>query len=147
MCFVPLFKIVFCTSLSRSCWIAQSYTVFFSLPCVLPQVVVEVTQLQPVGSSEGCVLLLVNSSLLCSLSLDLEFGRLGVGVCVSVELSLEDMRDHLLPPRVGHVVDFVFSPPLFLQLCHNGTVCILLCFLCIHQCEYYAIIDHYNDGW
>ena len=87
----------------------------------------EVTQLQPVGSSEGCVLLLANSSLLLSLSLDLEFNRVAVGLCLSVEPSLDEMRDNLLPPRAGSVVDCVFSSPLFLQLCHDGNVCILSC--------------------
>ncbi|CAI8051349.1 hypothetical protein GBAR_LOCUS28124, partial [Geodia barretti] len=84
--------------------------------------VVEVVQVQPVGSSEGCVLLLLNQSLLVSLSLDLEFNRLAVGLCVSVEPCPEDMGDSLLPPRAGRIVDFVFSSPLFLQLCHDGTV-------------------------
>ena len=41
----------------------------------------------------------------------------------------QGMADELLPARVGRVVDAVYCPPLLLQLCHEGTVCILLSLL------------------
>ena len=86
--------------------------------------VTEVSDLLLVGSSEGSVLLLVNSVFLCPLSLDLEFSRLSVMGCVVVEPSLQEIRDELLPVRVGRVVDIAFCSPLYIQLCHEGTVCI-----------------------
>ena len=36
----------------------------------------------------------------------------------------QGMRGDLLPSGVGRVVDMVYCPPLLLQLCHDGTVCI-----------------------
>lgn len=43
--------------------------------------------------------------------------------------------DDLLPTRVGDVVDVVYCHPLLLQLCNEGTVCILLyCATCTCVC-------------
>ena len=48
----------------------------------------------PVGSSDGSVVLLVNHTVLCKLSLDQEFNRLLMGTCMIVEPSLQVGTHH-----------------------------------------------------
>lgn len=50
----------------------------------------------PVGSSDGSVVLLVNHTVLCKLSLDQEFNRLLMGTCMIVEPSLQVGTHHTM---------------------------------------------------
>ena len=46
---------------------------------------------------------------------------------VDIQIVFQGMSDDLLPTRVGGVVDMAYCPPLLLQLCNEGTVCIQMC--------------------
>ena len=58
-------------------------------PPLHPPPALEVSSVLPLGSSDGTVQLLVNSTHLCRVALDHEFSKLAVLACMSVEPSLQ----------------------------------------------------------
>ena len=83
------------------------------------------------GSDSGHVLLLVNSTLVCRLTLILcsplivIFDRVALYDCMALEMSFEPYEDDLLPQRAGLPVSFAFRTPLLFAMTLDGVVCIL----------------------
>ena len=77
------------------------------------------------GSDGGQVLVLVNSSLVCSLTMDTEFDRVALHDCIALEMSFDPYEDDLLPRRAGYPVSFTFRTPLLFAMTLDGVVCIL----------------------
>ena len=112
--------------------------------------VVEVSSLLPLGSSEGCVQLLVNSTHLCRVSLDNEFNRLAVTACVSVEPSLQvsECSMHVLYMYMYMymcVVDLVLTRAVFsLIIMTTLGVCLACtCIFCMYFCMYFFFFCMY----
>lgn len=77
------------------------------------------------GSVAGQVLLLFNSSLVCHLVLDQEFGSVVLAGCHLLSLSLLPYHDDQLPGAPGELVGCVYVDPLLFALTTEGIVCIL----------------------
>lgn len=77
------------------------------------------------GSEGGQALLLFNSSLVCHLVLDQEFGRIALVGCHLLQLSLQSYQDEQLPGSPGLMVNCVHVSPLLFALTASGLVCIL----------------------
>ena len=77
------------------------------------------------GSEKNNALLLFNSSLVCHLLLDHEFGCIALVGCYSLQLSLHCYEDDQLPRSPGSLVCCVYVSPLLFVLTTNGIVCIL----------------------
>ncbi len=100
-----------------------------------------VNKLNVLGSHEGRVHLLINSSLVCSFSLDREFGRLILLSCLPVcppHRLRALFQDPSLPGEEGKVVSVCFQSPLLFTISDTGMVCILCAavtvttYTCIH---------------
>jgi hypothetical protein len=77
------------------------------------------------GSYGGQVLVLVNSLLVCSLTMDTEFDRVALHDCVALEMSFDPYDDDDLPQRAGLPVSFTFQSPLLFAMTLDGVICIL----------------------
>ena len=77
------------------------------------------------GSEAGQILLLFNSSLVCHLVLDQEFGSVVLAGCHLLSLSLEPYHDDQLPGAAGELVCCLYVDPLLFALTTEGIVCIL----------------------
>lgn len=77
------------------------------------------------GSDSGQVLVLVNSSLLCQLTMDSDFDRIILHDCMVLEMSFDAYEDKNLPQRAGLPVSFAFRSPLLFAMTLDGVVCIL----------------------
>ena len=77
------------------------------------------------GSDGGQVFLLLNSSLVCCLTLDQEFGCISLVCCYDLRLSLSLYQDDELPTVAGAIVSCAFINPLLFVVTANGIVCIL----------------------
>ena len=78
------------------------------------------------GSDNGQVLVLVNSLLVCSLTMDTEFDRVALHDCIALEMSFDPYDDDDLPQRAGLPVSFTFQSPLLFAMTLDGIVCILI---------------------
>ena len=94
------------------------------LCCVIPSADI-IDSVLLLGSDSGHVLLLVNSTLVCRLTLDNEFDRVALYDCMALEMSFEPYEDDLLPQRAGLPVSFAFRTPLLFAMTLDGVVCIL----------------------
>ena len=77
------------------------------------------------GSDSGQVLVLVNSLLVCQLTMDNDFDRIVLHDCMVLEMSFDPYEDENLPQRAGLPVCFVFKSPLLFAMTLDGIVCIL----------------------
>lgn len=77
------------------------------------------------GSEGGQALLFFNSSLVCRLVLDHEFGCIALAGCHVLQLSLQQYQDDQLPHSAGHIVTCAYVNPLIFALTDKGIVCIL----------------------
>ena len=77
------------------------------------------------GSDGGQVLVLVNSLLVCSLTMDTEFDRVTLHDCIALEMSFDPYDDDGLPQRAGLPVSFTYRSPLLFAMTLDGVVCIL----------------------
>lgn len=77
------------------------------------------------GSEGGQALPLFNSSLVCHLVLDQEFGCIALMGCHVLQLSLHGYQDDQLPGSPGPLAHCVYVCPLLFALTASGIVCIL----------------------
>ena len=77
------------------------------------------------GSEGGHSLLLFNSSLVCHLVLDPEFGCIALAGCYILQLSLDPYQDEQLPAIAGPLTNCSYISPLLFVLTAHGVVCIL----------------------
>ena len=77
------------------------------------------------GSEGGQALLIFNSSLVCRLVLDHEFGCIALAGCHVLQLSLQHYQDDQLPCSPGPLVTCTYVYPLLFALTASGIVCIL----------------------
>ena len=77
------------------------------------------------GSEGGQALLLLNSSLVCRLILDHEFGCIALAGCHVLQLSLQQYQDDQLPDSPGPLITCSFVNPLLFTLTASGIICIL----------------------
>ncbi len=78
------------------------------------------------GSEGGQALLLFNSSVVCRLVLDHEFGCIALAGCHVVQLSLQQYQDDQLPESAGPLVTCAYVNPLLFALTASGIICILI---------------------
>ena len=83
------------------------------------------------GSDKGEAFLLFNSSLVCRLVMDHEFGCIILAGCHTLQLSLLPYQDDQLPSSTGPMVECVYVAPLLFALTAQGIVCILIN-VCVH---------------
>lgn len=83
------------------------------------------------GSIENNILLLFNSSLVCHLVLDQEYGCIALVGCYTIQLSLHRYQDDQLPDSPGPLASCTYVSPLLFALTESGIVCILVLKQCL----------------
>ena len=96
------------------------------------------------GSDSGQVLVLVNSLLVCRLTMDSDFDRIILHDCMVLDMSFDAYKDKNLPQRAGLPVSFAFRSPLLFAMTLDGVVCILYYLHKLNFCGYHRAQYIYN---